>query len=195
MERDWRDELIEEQKEQLRERDAHIAELGDRLEAGDARIAELERVVGELQAKLGQNSSNSHRPPSTDTPDERRKRKNKQKAERKRKRGAQNGHRGSHRELVPEDKVSKFVDLYPPECENCWHPLPEVADAEPQRHQQTKLPPLEPYTTEWRRHAVSCPCCGHRTRAAYDEKVIPASSATARRRRCSRYSANCTAFW
>lgn len=162
MERDWRDELIEEQKEQLRER--------------DARIAELERVVSELQAKLGQNSSNSHRPPSTDTPDERRKRKNKQKAERKRKRGAQKGHSGSHRERVSEDKVSEFVDLFPPECENCWRPLPEVADAEPQRHQQTEIPPLEPYTTEWRRHAVSCPCCGHRTRAAYDEKVIPASS-------------------
>lgn len=163
MERDWRDERIEELEKQLRAR--------------DERIAELERQVADLLAKLGQNSSNSHLPPSSDSPHERRKRRNKQKAERKeRKRGGQKGHRGSHRALVPEDKVSRFVDLYPTECQNCWRPLPEVPDHSPKRYQQTEIPPLAPYTTEWRRHGVTCPCCGHRTQAPYDEGVIPASS-------------------
>lgn len=163
MERDWRDERIEELEEQLR--------------VSRGRIAELEQVVADLLAKLGQNSKNSHLPPSSDSPDERRKRRNKRKAEQKgRKRGAQKGHSGSHRELVPEDKVNKFVDLYPHECENCWNLLPQVPDASPKRYQQIEIPPLEPHTTEWRRHAVSCPCCGYRTRAPYDESKIPASS-------------------
>lgn len=163
MERDGRDERIEELEEQLRIR--------------DARIAELERQVAELLTKLGQNSSNSHLPPSSDTPDERRKRRNKDKANRKkRKRGAQEGHAGSHRTLVPEDKVNKFVDLFPPECESCWRPLPQVPDSSPKRYQQTEIPPIHPYTTEWRRHAVDCPDCGYRTRAPYDEQVIPTSS-------------------
>lgn len=164
MSRDWRDERIEELEAQLRER--------------DARIAELERQVAALMERLGQNSSNSHLPPSSDSPDERRKRSEhkKWKSRSKKKRGAQRGHQGAHRELLPPDKVNKFVDLYPPECENCWQPLPRVADPAPKRYQQTELPPVEPETTEWRRHAVTCACCGYRTRAAYDNDVIPSSS-------------------
>lgn len=162
MERDWRDERIEELEAQLR--------------AANERIAELERQVAELLARLGQNSTNSHLPPSTDSPDERRKRRNKNKAKKNaRKRGAQKGHAGAHRELVPPEKVSKFVDVFPPECENCWELLPKIPDGSAHRHQHTEVPPVEPFTTEWRRHAVTCPCCGFTTRARYDEAQIPAS--------------------
>jgi len=168
VERDWRDDRIEEQEAQLRQRDVRIAGL-------EHELALLKKQAAELLARLGQNSSNSHKPPSTDTPDERRKRRNKDKEERKkRKRGAQKGHAGSHRELVSEDKVTKFVDLFPTECENCWKPLPQVPDPSAARYQQTEIPPFEPHTTEWRRHAVTCPCCSYRTRAAYDGDVIPA---------------------
>jgi transposase len=170
VERDWRDERIEEQEAQLRARDERIAEL-------ERQVAALSKQLEELKARLGENSSNSHQPPSSDTPDERRKRRNKNKAK-KRKRGAQQGHSGAHRELVPPEKVSKIVDLFPPECENCWHPLPQVLqvlDASPCRYQQTEIPPVEPYTTEWRRHEVTCQCCGYKTRAAYDNNVIPSS--------------------
>ena len=75
---------------------------------------------------------------------------------------------------MPESKVNKFVDLFPKECENCWKPLPHVPDPAPKRHQQTEVPPIEPYTTEWRRHEVTCPCCQYRTRAPYTAE-IPAS--------------------
>jgi transposase len=71
--------------------------------------------------------------------------------------------------------VSKFVDLFPSECENCWKPLPAVPDASAMRYQQTEVPPIEPRTTEWRRHRVTCPCCGFKTRAAYDGAQIPPS--------------------
>lgn len=162
MQRDWRDD--------------RIAELEAELAAKDARIAALEKQVAELMAQLGQNSSNSHRPPSSDSPDERRRRRNNAKKEKQqRKRGGQQGHPGAHRELLPPDKVNKFVDLYPPECENCWKPLPKVPDPSPKRYQQIELPPIEPHTTEWRRHQVTCPCCRFKTRAAYDENEIPSS--------------------
>ena len=169
VERDWRDDRIEELEAQLRTRDERIAEL-------EQQVALLLKQVAELSAKLGQNSTNSHLPPSTDSPEERRKRRNKTKANNKaRKRGAQKGHAGAHRELLPEEKVSKFVELFPPECESCWELLPKVPDASAQRHQHIEIPPVEPFTTEWRRHAVTCPCCGFRTRARYDESQIPAS--------------------
>jgi transposase len=134
----------------------------------------LAEMIAELNAKLGQNSRNSHQPPSSDSPAERGQRKQK-KSKGKRKRGAQQGHEGAQRELVGPEKVSKFVDLFPSQCENCWQPLPRTPDPAPKRYQQTELPPVEPQTTEWRRHQVRCACCGYKTRAAYDESQIPAS--------------------
>ena len=166
---DWRDERIAELETQLRARDERIAQL-------EQQIAELVKQAAELAGKLGLNSQNSHLPPSSDSPEERRKRRNKNKAKRKdRKRGAQKGHAGAHRELLPPEKVNKFVDLYPSECENCWNALPRIPDASAIRHQHTEAPPIEPYTTEWRRHEVTCPHCLFKTRAALDERVIPAS--------------------
>ena len=154
---------------------AESAAKGARTAELEAEISSLRKQVTELAERLSQNSRNSHRPPSSDTPDERRKRRNKEKkAKQQRKRGAQPGHQGTHRELVPESKVNKFVDLFPKECENCWKPLPHVPDPAPKRHQQTEVPPIEPYTTEWRRHEVTCPCCQYRTRAPYTAE-IPAS--------------------
>lgn len=202
MVRDWRDERISELEVELVAKDRRIASLEaenlakDRritaLEAEnaakDARIAELEqqvsmlsgqvamlmKQVAELSEKLGQNSRNSHLPPSSDSPQDRRQRKGNKKTKSQRKRGGQPGHEGSHRELLPPEKVTRFVDLFPSECENCWRPLPEVPDPSAKRYQQTELPPIEPHTTEWRRHAVACPRCGYKTRAAYDETEIPA---------------------
>lgn len=162
VQRDWRDD--------------RIAELEAELATAHARIAELEKRLAQLAEQLGQNSRNSHRPPSSDTPDERRKRRNEaKKAKQRRKRGAQAGHEGTHRELLPQGKVNKFVDLFPQECENCWKPLPRVPDPSAKRYQQTEVPPIEPFTTEWRRHEVTCPCCTYRTRAPYLDGEIPAS--------------------
>lgn len=159
-----------------------IAELEAEVAAKDRRIAELEQQVvslkqqvAQLAEQLGRNSSNSHLPPSSDSPEERRRRRNKAKKEKQRKRGGQQGHAGAHRELLPPEKVTKFVDLFPAECESCWKPLPRTPDVAATRHQQTEVPPIEPHTTEWRRHQVTCPCCGYKTRAAYDASVIPSS--------------------
>jgi transposase len=167
--RDGRDERIAELEAELRIRD-------ERIDVLEQRVATLMKQIAELSEKLGRNSRNSHLPPSSDSPNERGKRRDKSKPEKgQRKRGAQQGHKGSHRELLPPEKVNEFVDLYPPECENCWNPLPEVTDPRPRRHQQTEIPPVQPHTTEWRRHEVTCLGCGYKTRAALGEDAIPAS--------------------
>ncbi len=188
MTRDWRDERISELEGQLAARDERIAELEAESATKDTRIAELEqqvsmltgqvtmlmKQVAELSEKLSSNSRNSHLPPSSDSPKEREQRRGKKKSKSQRKRGGQPGHEGSHRELLPPEKVTKFVDLFPLECENCWTSLPRVLDPLAKRYQQTELPPIEPHTTEWRRHAVACPRCRYKTRAAYDDTKIPA---------------------
>jgi transposase len=159
-----------------------IAELEAALAARDAQIAALlaqvealTRQVAELTQKLAQNSRNSHLPPSSDPPGSAGKAGHGGKPKSERRRGGQRGHRGTRRTLVPPEQVNKIVDLYPAECENCWKVLPEIPDTDAKRYQVTEVPPILPHTTEVRRHAVACPCCGHKTRAAYDENVIPAS--------------------
>jgi transposase len=137
-------------------------------------LAALTQRVAELTERLGQNSRNSHLPPSSDPPGAAGKGGG-QRPKSGRPRGGQRGHRGSRRELVAADKVDDIIDLYPAECENCWAALPEQSDPGAKRYQWIEVPPLRPYIKETRRHEVSCPCCGHKTRAVYDEREIPAS--------------------
>jgi transposase len=138
-------------------------------------VAALTQKVAELTERLGQNSRNSHRPPSSDPPGTTGSSGSGQRPKSGRSRGGQRGHRGSRRELVAADKVDDVVDLYPAECENCWAALPELADADAKRYQWIEVPPLRPYIKEVRRHEVACPCCGYKTCAAYDEQEISPS--------------------
>jgi transposase len=138
-------------------------------------VAALTQKVTELTERLGQNSRNSHRPPSSDPPGTTGNSDSGQRRKSGRPRGGQRGHRGSRRELVAADKVDDVVDLYPAECENCWAALPEQPDPDAKRYQWIEIPPFRPYIKETRRHEVACPCCGHKTRAVYDEQEIPVS--------------------
>jgi transposase len=136
-------------------------------------IARLRVLVAELSEKLGQNSRNSHLPPSSDGPGGARKHGG-QKKKSGRKKGGQKGHRGRHRELLPEAQVDTVVDLFPKDCEGCSRRLPEVSDVCASRSQVTEVPPIRPHTTEFRQHAVTCVCCGHTTRAT-GVGIIPVS--------------------
>lgn len=139
----------------------------------EARVAELEEQLAKLLELLGRDSSNSNNPPSSDPPSAKKSRKKRLK---NRRRGGQKGHRGSNRQLLSPEQVDEVIDLFPSRCGDCWKPLPQVPDEFPKRHQLTDLKPLAAHTTEWRRHAVVCPCCRFRTRAEYDPDVIPSHS-------------------
>jgi transposase len=147
-----------------------IEQLRAALAERDARIAKLEEELAKLRELLGQHSGNSNKPPSSDPPGAGVKRPKKKGL---RGRGGQKGHRGAHRALVAPEQVDEVVDLYPRECESCWEALPQTPDAAARRYQHTELAPFVPHTTEYRRHAVVCPCCGYKTRAAYDATRIP----------------------
>jgi transposase len=162
-------------QQQIAELEAALAAKDAELAALRAQVEALTRQVAELTEKLGQNSRNSHLPPSSDPPGSGGETgRGKQRPKSERKRGGQRGHRGTRRQLVPEAQINEVVDLYPAECESCWATLPEVADPNAKRYQHVEVPPIQPYTTEYRRHAVLC-TCGHKTRAAYDSETIPAS--------------------
>jgi len=149
---DPRDALIVELRAQVAERDARIAELMAKVEALTARVAELE-------TRLGQNSSNSSKPPSSDVPGSPRQ----GKKSTGRRPGGQPGHKKQERRLLPPEEVKHFVELRPKRCEGCGKGL-VGEDREPRRHQVVEVPPLSAVVTEYRSHALKCGTCGEVTR-------------------------------
>jgi transposase len=140
------------------ERDQKIAELTAEVAALRAMVAELLATVADLKRQLGQNSSNSNRPPSSDAPSDRGARGGKEPSGKQR--GGQPGHKGWKRTLVPPGKVNKTHDIYPERCRRrgCGRRLSQRPDANPIRHQVVEVPPIQPDVTEYRLHRVVCDC-------------------------------------
>lgn len=136
-----------------------------------ARIATLEAKLEASEARAKQNSQNSSRPPSSDPPDVK---VGPKRGPTGRKPGGQIGHKGHKRDLVPPDKVSRFEDHWPDECEECRKSLRGrgiVTELEPERHQVTDIPPVTAEVVEHRLHTVVCPRCDHATTAPLPDSV------------------------
>jgi transposase len=133
------------------------------------RVAELEAENERLREKLGENSSNSGKPPSSDTPSQREKNRQKRKRRQdKKRRGGQPGHKGSHRELLPPEAVDHIEDHYPQQCESCWEHLAPQSYGMSWRLQVTELSTKGGViVTEHRCHSVRCHC-GYVTKASRD---------------------------
>ena len=130
----------------------------------------LQVRVRELEARLGQNSSNSSRPPSSDPPQAPRR----SSAPTGRARGGQPGHVAHQRTVVPPERVDPVIDHRPTTCTRCAAPLPPVgldATTDFVVHQVTELPLVRAVVTEHRLHRVTCPGCGHATRATLPADV------------------------
>jgi transposase len=159
---------------QVAERDARIAQLEAQVAERDVRIAQLlasvealTRRVAELEARLGQNSTNSSKPPSSDPPGTKRT----VRPPKGRRPGGQPGHEHHERQLLPPERVNRFIELPPPkQCERCQRKL-EGTQQEALRHQMVEVPPLQPVVTEYRCQGVVCAHCGTLNRAELPPEV------------------------
>jgi transposase len=135
-----------------------LLSLLDIVRSQSARIRELETLLRELQAKLGQNSRTSSKPPSSDPPSTP---PPPPRTPRGRKAGGQVGHEGHQRPLVAPELVHNPIELQPQQCTSCQSALSaDLPDARPLRRTQVyELPPIEPIITEYRQHTVCCPHC------------------------------------
>jgi len=145
------------------------------LEAKDAEIESLKTQVAALRERLGQNSTNSSRPPSSDPPQASRPARREPSGK---KQGAQLGHQGAGRSLKPVEEVDQVVDLRPVRCRKCGRRL-QGDDPQPARHQTTEIPSAQAEVTEYRRHTLDCAACGVKTAAEWGAEV-PAGSFGAR---------------
>jgi transposase len=161
----------------------------------DRRIRQLEGRVEKLERELARNSGNSSRPPSSDPPGSGPQRRSKGSSGRSQ--GAQPGHEGRGRELLPAAAVDEVVRHWPAVC-GCGHVFSEaerVAVRSPARHQVEELPRLAVRVVEHQRMRVRCPGCGSETsgelpagigRSAFGPRLRAAVATVAVRNRVSR---------
>jgi transposase len=130
-------------------------------------IAEHAERIERLERRLGQNSRNSSLPPSSDRPsrDGQGEEKPRPRKRSGKKRGAQQGHKGSGRELDPNP--DEIVEHRPGACRKCGRQLDgsERTVGRPARHQVIELPDTCVVGTEHRMLRVVCPDCGTHNRA------------------------------
>ncbi|MDR1490473.1 MAG: IS66 family transposase, partial [Desulfovibrio sp.] len=119
-----------------------------------------------LKQQMHQNSTNSSRAPSSDSPEIKAQRKAEQKVPHaqhgERKQGAQLGHKATYRPLVPLEEGDIIIDCKPEICEHCGESLEGCVDPDPYR-QQTYDFEIIRRTTEYRKHELTCPHCGKTT--------------------------------
>jgi len=134
-----------------------------------AEIAALRAHIAELERRLGLNSSNSGKPPSSDGL----KKPPRVASLRERsgnKPGGQKGHDGETLWQVAEP--DNIIDHYPQACEECGLTLTPAMATGHSARQVFDLPaPQPPVVTEHRAHHCQCAACGVRTRAAFPAGV------------------------
>ena len=139
-----------------------VASQAELIEKLTARVAELER-------RLGADSSNSSRPPSSDSPYTKKVAKARSSRQRSgRKPGKQPGDPGVSRSL--SDNPDKTVRIDPDTCAGCNSSLAGARPRTVERRQVVDLPPVPaPVVTEYRLGARTCRCCGVVTTAEWTD--------------------------
>jgi transposase len=149
---------------------AVLLRMDEQIQRLEKRVAQQDERIAQLERRLNRSSRNSSQPPSADPPDSSPRR---GKDPSGRKQGAQPGHEGKGRELLPISAVDEVVVHWPTRCdcgrEFCRDEL--VAVGKPVRHQVEELPLLAVAVTEHQCPRVRCPGCGKRARAALPADV------------------------
>jgi transposase len=134
-----------------------------------AEMAAMQARIAELERRLGLNSSNSGKPPSSDGL-QKPVRVSSLRERSGKKSGGQKGHPGET--LCRTETPDVIIDHYPPNCAGCGAPLTEAMVTGFVARQVVDLPEPQPLIiTEHRVHGCRCAACGSQTRAAFPDWV------------------------
>jgi transposase len=136
-------------------------------EAAIAWMLATDQRLRALETRLGQNSQNSSKPPSTDQPDKLMPMSLRKKTGKKR--GGQPGHPGTTlRQVTDPDQI----DCHRPQtCPHCQTDLSEAEVIGYTPRQVFEMPEPKVQVTEHRALEVLCPCCGKQAEAAFPKAV------------------------
>jgi transposase len=131
-------------------------------------IQQLTARVEEVEKKLGKNSRNSHRPPSSDGFKKVRRTKSERSSTTK-KTGGQPGHKGYH---LPFSSQPDFQEVHAlSDCSSCGCSLEQTPVDSYQKRQVWDLPPLSLRITEHQAEQKICPCCQQPQTASFPAHV------------------------
>lgn len=144
-------------------------ELLKRLDALEKKVSSLESENADLRRRLGMDSSNSSKPPSSDG----------LKKNLRKKRSLGNVLKEDKKKEKPPQKPleqtttpDETVDSFPETCKGCRHSLENVPTERLEKRQVFDLPRQpKPHVVEYRSHAVFCPNCGAKNKGAFPENI------------------------
>lgn len=132
-----------------------------------ATIEKLTQRVEELESRLGKNSGNSSKPPSSDgygKPKPKSRGKNTGKRS-----GAQKGHAGNT--LQQTDQPDAVILHSPPTCTQCGLDLNGTPVHDIERRQVFDIPPVKLQVTEHQGLIKQCPCCSTQSKGVFPQTV------------------------
>ena len=133
-------------------------------------ITQLEARVKELEARLNQDSHNSHQAPSSDKTKKNYPTPSQQKS--KRSTGGQPGHKGTTlKRIANPDLVKKHIVK---QCSCCGKSLRHVKARFIDKRQVIDIPPLKAIVTEHQSETKCCPNCYTVTKAPFPDNVTKA---------------------
>jgi transposase len=145
-----------------------LSELATQVETLSARVTVLESENATLRGKLGTNSHNSSKPPSSDGPGVKPQPKS-QRVASGRQPGGQPGHAGHTLRLV--DTPDEVQVHAPTHCAECGQSLAGVPVRRAERRQVVDLPPIAAWVVEHQAQTMGCPVCGRETSGAFPPAV------------------------
>jgi transposase len=154
----------------LLELSSQNAWLAEQVEGLSAQVARQGERIAQLERRLKRSSRNSSSPPSADPPSAPPRR---GKDSSGRSQGAQPGHEGHGRPLLPAWAVDEVIEHWPDSC-RCGHTFAtseHLVVGEPVRWQVEELPVISVQVVEHRCQRVRCPGCGKHARGELPSEV------------------------
>ena len=130
------------------------------------KLQALQDQVKELQDRLGLNSSNSSKPPSSNSPFDK---KPKTTSNGKRKSGGQKGREGKNLKMVKHPDT--VIASIPQVCQDCGISLAEAQSRLVASRQVFDLPILKIQVTEYQVHTKQCPCCKTVNKGSFPDDI------------------------
>jgi len=156
-------EQLQRENEKLRQENAHLRVENHSLQE---QVEELRRQVHELKGRVGKDSHNSSKPPSSDGYAKKTK-SLRQKSGKKP--GGQAGHHGSTLHLA--ETADEVIVVRPDRCARCQANLQGGEAGGCERRQRVDLPEIQVRVTEYQALNVCCPNCLHVTRGTFPDEV------------------------
>jgi len=154
------------EQKRIEQLERELAEVREQLAQRDAIITHLQQQIADLQGRLGKDSHNSHKPPSSDGFKRRPPAPRTGEAKR---RGSPIGHRGETLHLKEHpDQIERHR---PSTCTNCGALLEGEAGQLVERRQVVELPEIRVAVIEHRQERVWCPQCQQPTTGTFPDEV------------------------